>query len=713
MNRTFFANRMRTILPLLCILFFTGVISNKAFAQQKSIKERISSIKVPNFLKGKKIDLDDTTRVKPIPRSKKIKIVDSSRNVVSRKIQVKMPKIGAAFKKLQTNIEAKFQAKKDSNILATSSTQKNKSNKIFQSSSKKQKISKELRIGKVPLKRIKQNKIDQLSTDVIDLETQIAQLQAQKSRIEQKIEVLNRPDSVRQALRKEIIDYNRPSQAEMPIPVGMTDIDELVRNLVLLDKIPSNTNLTVRPYYTETKLNYPSLLKIIDSSIDYDPMLFKTGSLIIKKLPIQLGQKLNTHHPYGGNDGALSYSKGYQFQVSGGIFAQWKNFKLQLRPEYAQTASQKYETGAWGQVNPAYKKLFLGNSSLRVDLGKVSFGASTQNLWWGPGIYNSILMSNNAQGFFHYSLNSNRPIKNFLGTFQFQVITATLTQDSIQGFENNGLRRRNINKSDRFLSSLALDYQPSFLKNISFGINRSLQSYKDRLPTDFVQKNIPVLSAFFGSTDAARDTFPQDQTVSIYTKWMFPKSHAELYYQFAYNDAKANWRDFWLDMSHSTAYILGFKKLFILKNERYLDLGMEVIKLGQTPSYLHRNAGNFYEHSQIREGYTNQNQIIGAGSGFGNNMQTMQLSMNKGWNKFGFIFHHIQQNPMALVSGVNHLGLRKIKWDDYSYGIQSRFKYKNILFNANIEWVNSNNYLWIGGNKTNNLYAYFNTIFLW
>ncbi len=140
---------------------------------------------------------------------------------------------------------------------------------------------------------------------------------------------------------------------------------------------------------------------------------------------------------------------------------------------------------------------------------------------------------------------------------------------------------------------------------------------------------------------------------------------------------------------------------------------MEVIKLGQTPSYLHRDAGNFYEHATIKEGYTNLNQILGAGNGFGNIMQTMQLSMNKGWNKFGFIFHHIQQNPMEIVSGIEYLGLRKIKWDDYSYGVQSRFKYKNILFNANIEWVNSNNYLWIGGNKSNNLYAYFNTIFLW
>jgi hypothetical protein len=67
---------MRTLLPFLCIIFFTGVISNKAFAQQKSIKERISSIKLPPFFKGKKIDLDDTTRVKPVARTKKIKIVD-------------------------------------------------------------------------------------------------------------------------------------------------------------------------------------------------------------------------------------------------------------------------------------------------------------------------------------------------------------------------------------------------------------------------------------------------------------------------------------------------------------------------------------------------------------------------------------------------------------------------------------------------------------
>ena len=695
------------------LVFIIGSSNNEVHAQKVNLKQKIASIKWPRIFKGKRISLDDTLNQQSAqPKVKKQKIQappaqpkvqkqkaqtppkvkqpkdkkpkPQSATSSSNRIQIKLPKIGPLFKK-----------------------------QIAQFTNTKRKDT-SIKIGKVPLKRLKQNKIDELSTNVIDIETQIQQLQAQKDWLEKRINVLETPDSLKKVLRKEIIDYKAASQAEMPIPVGNTDIDELVRNLVLLDKIPSTTNLTIRPYYTEAKLNYQSLLQTIDSSIEYDPLLFKNKYFTLKKLPLQFGQKLNTNQPYGGNDGAMSYSKGYQFQISGGVYAQFKNIKLLLRPEYVQTASQQYKTSAsWGQVNPAYKKLLLGNSSLRFDLGKISMGVSTQNLWWGPGIYNSLLMSNNAQGFFHYSINSNRPIKNFLGTFQFQVISATLTQDSLQGFENNGLRRRDINKSDRFLSSLAVDYQPSFLKNISFGINRSLQSYKDRLPTDFVQKNIPVLSAFFGSTSTARDTFPQDQTVSIYTKWMFPKSHAELYYQFAYNDAKANWRDFWLDMSHSTAYILGFKKLFILKDEKYLDLGMEVMKLGQTPSYIHRNAGNFYEHGQIGEGYTNQNQIVGAGSGFGNNMQTMQLSMNKGWNKIGIIFHHIQQNPMAFVSGVNDLGLRKIKWDDYAYGIQSRFKYKNILFNANVEWVNSKNYLWTMGQNQNNLYANFNTIFLW
>jgi hypothetical protein len=107
--------------------------------------------------------------------------------------------------------------------------------------------------------------------------------------------------------------------------------------------------------------------------------------------------------------------------------------------------------------------------------------------------------------------------------------------DSTQGFENKGLRPINYKRGDRYLNALAIDYTPSFLKNVSFGVNRSIQTYTASNVSGLILNKLPALGAFFGATAAASDTFPRDQLVSIYTRWFFPKDHAELYYQFAYN----------------------------------------------------------------------------------------------------------------------------------------------------------------------------------
>lgn len=576
-------------------------------------------------------------------------------------------------------------------------------------------------ISKNKLSSLKKLKINTISDNIENLDFKLSKLDEKRNSIlEQKQELLNDlealkiQDSLKRVLKPEIIDATIKEHALFTIPVGFTDMDEQIRNLTLLGKLPSDNTLGERPYFTTNKLSYKKIISLIDTNLNYEGELITRKNFSISLLPFNFSQKYNSQRPYGGNDGAMTYSKGYQFQTSTGFFLHWGNLNIQLKPEYVNASNANYTTsGYWGKVTVPYRKFLPGQTSIRYDLGKITVSAGTESLWWGPGIYNSILMSNNAPGFFHYSLQTNRPIKNFLGTFQFHIIGANLTRDSSQGYENFGLKTRNIKSSDRYLNSLAIDYTPSFLKNITLGVNRSIQSYTSSKINGLVLNKLPALGAFFGATAAASDTFPRDQLVAISVRWFFPKDHAELYYQFAYNDAKENFRDLWLDMSHSTAYILGFKKLFTLTDQKYLDLGVEALKLGQTPSYLHRNAGNFYEHSTILEGYTNQNQILGSGSGFGNNIQTFSFSYNNQWNKVGLIFNHIANNPMAIVSGVEDLGLRTIKWDDYSYGVQSRYRYKNILFSANMEWVNSRNYQWIDGNSAGNFYAFLNTIFLW
>ena len=504
--------------------------------------------------------------------------------------------------------------------------------------------------------------------------------------------------------------------AEMSIPVGFTDIDELIRDLQLAGKLAPNDALTIRPFYTNADITYNKILKIIDEDIENNNQLVAKPNLNISLLPINFTQKITTRYPYGWNDGAFSLSKGYQFLVGGGIYFQWHKLKIQLRPEYVQTATGNYETNAyWGAVTPSSKKIMPGQSNIRFDLGSFTIGASTENMWWGPGIYNSMLMNNNAPGFLHYSINSNRPIITAIGSIQLQLQAGFLQKDSSQGYENKRLQTVILEKNKRFYNSISISYQPKFLKNVYLGLTRTFQNYTQLQSSNnngFVYNYVPVFVAFFKKT-YSDDTVKRDQIASVSAKWILPKEKVEIYFEFGFNDAKQNFRDLMMDMAHSSGYVWGFKKLKYLNNTQYINLNVEIARLAQTTSYLHRNAGNWYEHGGISEGYTNLNQIMGGGSGFGNNMQALALGYNSGWNKVGIIFQHILQNPYDLVAGINEVGIRSIKWTDYSFGLQTRYHYKKILLSANMEIIKAKNYIWEQGNSPTNFLFYINTIYLW
>ena len=689
----------------LFLLIGVSMFTNSLVAQDSIVIKKPNTEKIKTFIKGifpvnpSKLKTAKTT----IPKSAK------SVKVVREKKQKP--------KKIKLNKEISTPAYNPIKIKLPQLSNINLKKLNFWS--KNQKLD-SFKIPKYKVNQIKKSKIITYRDEISDIDSKIflleqnkASLMNQKKAYEKDIATLTSEDSIKEKLKPEIKDALISVRSSLAIPVGFTDIDEQIRNLQLLNKIPSDQSLTIRPYHTDTKFNYAKILSLIDSNIQYNGLLYQSRGNSISLLPINLSQKLNTDHPYGWNDGAMSYSKGYQMQVGAGIFASFGNLKVQLRPEFVKTASGQYETNeSWGLVTNGLSKILPGQSSVRYDLGKVSLSASTQNLWWGPGIYNSMLMSNNAPGFFHYSFATNRPLKTFLGNFQFQIISATLKQDSSQGFEHRNLKKLNLQNRDRAYNALSFTFQPVIMKNITFGLTRAFQNLAENNIAGFVPKYLPVLGSFFGS--AYNDTINRDQILSFNTRWVFPKNHAEVYFEFGYNDAKDNFRDLMLDMSHSSGYLFGFKKLSYLNKLDYLDFGAEVIRMAQTPSYLMRNAGNFYEHGRMTEGYTHKNQILGAGSGFGNNMQTVNLSFNRGWNKYGLVFNHIVQNPTQIVTGsIENLGLRTTKWEDFSYGIQSRYRYRNILFSANLEYVNSKNYLWTNGTNRTNFYAFINTIFLW
>lgn len=506
--------------------------------------------------------------------------------------------------------------------------------------------------------------------------------------------------------------YNKNENA-MPIAVGYTDFDENIRDLQLLGKLPSDNSLTIRPYILPKTVTYDSLLKAIDLSIVNNGHLVRKKHFDLQLLPVNFLQKYNSHHPYGWNDGPLSFSKGYQYLVSGGVYMHWRNIHLTLRPEYFRTSNDIYEIGnGWGEVTPSLNKVILGQSNLRIDFGPFGITAGTNNMWRGPGIISSLLMTNNAQGFQHIGLNTIKPLKTPLGSFELSVFGATLTQNSTQGFENKFLKKSDLSKNTRFINMLTLTYSPVFLKNFYLGANRVFHQFTRTTPSrNFMRDYLPVTLPLFRNVyqDNAEAI---DQILSGFVKYTFPKEHAELYFEYGWNDGKSNSRDLLLDNSHSSASVLGFRKLQYFTNNTFLSITFEATRMAQTPSYLQRNAGNWYVHGMLIEGYTNENQVLGAGSGFGNNIQSLLINWNKNWKKYGIKIQHIAQNPLVGVNLFDSNG-GAVVWNDFTYGIILKQLYKNILFNVNIDWVNSNNYLWQENKKRQNFHFFLNTIFLW
>ncbi len=516
-----------------------------------------------------------------------------------------------------------------------------------------------------------------------------------------------------------------------PVPVGFNDFEDNLRDMQILGKIPSDNSFTNRPYYLNTQLTYDSLLKLIDTSIKYGGYLTKKKNFEIRLTPFNILQKYTSDHPYGYNDGPLTFSKGFQFLVSGGIAMRWKFISLQIRPELYKTAGDYYETGnGWGAVTNSESKIIAGQSSFNINLGPILVTAGTQNLWSGPGVSNSLMLSNNAQGFKFINIKNIKPINLLFSKIEFNLISGLLSKKNHQLNEiffnesNYPKNYPNTNFYDsklpypenRRLTSLIFTLNPVFMKNVYFGFNRTFITYvplRPGTPINFMNEYLPVFNGIF-RTQYLDDNLAVDQRLNFFSKIIFPEDHSQIYFEFLFNDGVANYRDLVLRSQRATAYLFGFNKYFKISKSKFISLNFEANRIAELPNYLISFAGTIYEHSKIYEGYTNNEQLLGPGSGNGNNSQQISLLYNNSFFQFGLKFEHISQGPINYVDNYFTLNLRKILWDDYLYGIQLQYKLKkNILLKSSFNVIKSRNFLWKKNNNKINYFPILNLIYLW
>ncbi|WP_295234389.1 capsule assembly Wzi family protein [Sediminibacterium sp.] len=442
-----------------------------------------------------------------------------------------------------------------------------------------------------------------------------------------------------------------------------------IRNQQLLGELDSSISFAVQS----------------NTMIPYSTTSWKKTS--INLLPFILTQQFNISKPYGWNDGAMMQTKGYQVLARPGVNMSVGIFEAQAAPEILYSNNQ------------AYSKIFPGQSFFKAYLGPISVGLSSENLWWGPGINSSLLMSNNAPGFIHAFIGTNKPIKTPIGNIEFNLVGARLNSNKNLPYENNYNQFRNINDDWRYLNSYVISWQPKWVKGLFLGMTRSLQQYGEAVQNQqsgFISKYLPVVGlAVQKKNNVGDDTLGRDQLASFFLRWVLLKSNAEFYIEYGKNDYGINIRDYLLAPSHSYAYTVGFRKLIPKTASQYIQVETELTQMSQSPDYLVREAGNWYVHWQIYQGYTQNNQIMGAGAGFGANVQTASATWINGEIRNGFLIQRIERDPVYKAN----------KWTDFSIGWMPQWKYKNMLLGAKVQLIRSNNYAWEKGNHSFNLHS--------
>lgn len=481
--------------------------------------------------------------------------------------------------------------------------------------------------------------------------------------------------------------------------------DQALRLMQLEGKLPINYSFSSRPYTSDDSINFRSIHQWLMGEENAKSITNKSA-IYYELMPISWKQQFNSHHPFGWNDGGMIPAKGYQTMVSAGVFAKAGPLNIQLQPEMVYAANPNFEsTDLYGAAtNGAYKKLFPGQSSIRLNFKNMSVGISSENLSWGPGTNSSLLMSNNAPGFLHVTFNSTKPIKTAIGSFEWQLIGGRLEFDSSLLSQVTNLKPpSNVvypQTTDwRYLNGLSISWQPKWMKGIFFGMNRVFQVFNEDLklpPSSLVNDYLPVFTTLFKQKiTATEDHKNRDQEISLFTRWVFQKEHAELYAEYGWNDHSYNLRDYLMAPTHSAAYLFGFKKLFELTKYRKIVFETEITQMQESIDRLVRWAGNWYEHGQIIPGYTHYNQIMGAGSGFGNNVQMLSIKDIHGWKQWGFQLERIQNDPFNS----------SVKWTDLLVGFNGQVRKDQWVLFLNTSFIFSKNYGWVNQKQAFNFHG--------
>lgn len=499
------------------------------------------------------------------------------------------------------------------------------------------------------------------------------------------------------------------------LPVGFPVFEELLRRKQLLG---------------EEGKPYSFLLRsgIQDESV-YEASSYLDGKvpdLEIGILPILSTIRGTSNRPYGSGDYGMIPNPGLQTYFSGGGYVTYKGFNFTFRPELviAQNLGFDSDIGSMSTFeiksrfllwnigdmperfgNKAYVRPWWGQSKLTYQYGAFEVGVSSQNIWWGPGQWNSLTFSNNAQGFPHLTFNTSRPAKTLLGNFEGQLLIGRLENSGFGPSQNEPLNQRYFRTFTgdwRYVNAVTISWNPKWVDGLFLGFSRTHHQYNAMRGNSFYDW-FPIFEGFqkkkfFQNGNTVNyDAIGRSQTFTLFGRWLFQKTKSEIYFEYGRRDHAYDWREFTLNPEHARAYILGFNKLIKISDwKSQLQIRSEITHQQESINrYLRYDlrGGASWHTNSVARGFVNHGQPLGVGIGIGSNVQTLEIALVDGVNKKGILFERLANNQDFYYKALLQFTDRK-PWIDYSLGLLYDRQFENLLVSSKLQVIHAINYQW-------------------
>ena len=372
--------------------------------------------------------------------------------------------------------------------------------------------------------------------------------------------------------------------------------------------------------------------------------------------PVGVRTSWNSEIPFGWNDGAVWRGVGATVAVEGGATGSWGPLSVTVRPTliYNQNASMGLvpvsRPGAtrygypWRRIDlpqrfgpDPFWTLDPGQTMVRLTWRGISAGFGTENLWWGPGTENAILMSNNAAGFPHASLATGRPVNVGIGTLEAQWIWGRLGA-SDWADDVTGLLDNYALSDTRFITGAVWAFKPRGLEEVTLGAGRVFTLMVPR-------GGMGVGDYFLIFQRGTKDNFVSEsnpggedlrnQMLSLFARWARPGSGFEAYVEWARDDHALDFKQVLLEPAHSQGFTLGFRQAKPLSGDRFLSFHGEVTTLERGETAKLYDLTSWYENWSVPTGHTQKGQLLGAHVGPGGNGQFLAADLFAPWGRAG------------------------------------------------------------------------------